>query len=188
MKETLILGNHPETLALAYPVLDLIRQYPNTSLVSGEFWKLLSFAITIIPVDLGRSSAYPDVRKFPGFERKVLNFFEQFGQLPPNSANPVADIVQTLEHGRNVIIFPAGATPKNKQERPWRRGTAVAIQQAQQRVPDLQLAFLRVRNPLNYTLTAPVPVQEVFRGTPMTDAAQSIQHLRQYYDGLWEKH
>lgn len=187
MKETLIIGNHPNTLALVWPVIDILRRNPNTTLVAGEIWKLFAFAISVIPVDLSHSARNYDHRKFPGFERTLLEFFARFDQLPVTPCSPIPDMIRTLESGNNILIFPSGATPKDGQERPWRIGTAVAVHQAIVNVPNLKIAFLNVPSHEHYQLSPAYPATEFVDGQAVPDPHITTANLRSQYDRLFPR-
>lgn len=119
----LFLGNHPETMAMALPMLHLLRQHPGLVVVCWSVIGRLFFD------HLGKTIHIP-TKHYTGhaFHRHLL---ERLTATSGSQAiNAVDAMTEALKSGHDVFVAPAGAPPDLGKERPWHTGAARALQAA----------------------------------------------------------
>lgn len=186
MRETIILGNHPDLWHLLFPAWHLLRK-SETTLVAGEFFKVFSQIVPVIPIDLAASGKEYDYRKLPVVEQAILRFLAKFRELPPTPANPIRPMLQTLAEGQNLLIFPAGASPDpNGNERPWKDGIGLLLALALKQRPNQEIRFMHIPSFQGYQLSQSFSAKNfLVTKNNRPDYASTVAKLRRQYEEVY---
>lgn len=162
MKETLILGNHPNTLVLAPHVLRLLSAQDAVLLTIPVIAALLPIIpkknYQVLPITQYQrgSTRINDV-----FLNAFLAMYARFREVP-YSQNPISDAATLLAKGRNLVLFPAGRVQKDlrKPER-WKSGAGRILREAYPQNNNIAIALLRVFNRKTAELSESFPIQSL---------------------------
>lgn len=159
MKETLILGNHPQTYVIAPHVLRLLSEEHVVVLTVPVVTALLhaipgkNYEALSITSEFRGSTTINHV--ILGALTRILSKASQ----RTHSENPIETAGDLLASGRNVLLFPSGTVQKDvsKPER-WRNGVGRIVRHAYTQNNDINVAMLRIFDRKTAELSEALPV------------------------------
>lgn len=139
MENRLYLANHPDTWGIIFPLFHFFEKHPEVSLVCWNVIGRLFFNnVSTIPVS---TRSYTE----RAIHRKVLE--RLFVPKKGTTHQPVYDAMRdTLEQGKSLLVFPAGAPPNRGEERVWRTGVARLLQDFSMQGISLPITFLHMHS------------------------------------------
>lgn len=157
MKETLIVGNHPQTLVLAPHVLRLLSEERPVVLTVPIIAALLQ------AIPRKQFEAISITRTFRGSTTLNLVLLGALSKvLAKHDENPIETASALLASGRNVLLFPSGRVQKDvSKPEQWRSGVGRIVRQAHTRNPAINVAMLRVFDRKTAELSEPFPIQSL---------------------------
>lgn len=164
MKETLIVSNHPQTLALTLHVLRLIKKEDVVVLTVPFIAGVLHF---LTRDDTSALALRERTHKNSLAKHTIANLIEailmQTDRHVTVPENPIqlAAKKMALEE-RNVLIFPAGVvhTDLSTPER-WKSGVGRIVQEAYKLNPNINVAMMRIFGVTKSELSEPIRVADL---------------------------
>lgn len=187
MKETLILGNHPQTLVIAPHVLRLLSEEKAVALtvpvIAAMFHIVLGNKYDALPITASQAGS---TRMYDVFIRAFMTLYTKVYEHPYKE-NPIETAGDLLASGRNILLFPSGKVYKDvtKPEK-WRSGVGRIVRHAYTQNTAINVAMLHILDRKNAELSQPFPIESL-NVVPNTvsdsyaDSKQISQNLWQFY-------
>jgi len=190
MKETLIIGNHPETLKAAVQIAKLVRDENPVILsvpfIASLFDLIAPNAVEIMPI---RATDFESTRIGNAIIKTILGVHNSVKQPLTVPQRPIEAAASKLaDVHRNVLILPAGFAHKDldTQER-WVSGVGKIARAAYLKNPDINIALLRIFGYTRSELSEPIPLKDSglmpeLTDRPLRDSREITANFAKYYN------